>query len=117
LQGEVKPYNVWGKPVKFIEASYINTNGETRRSALLAGGYWGLARHANYTCELLVSFLWCLPSAAGHIKFIPLLYFYFIAGLIAHRILRDEDKCSTKYGKYWQKYCHAVPYRFIPYIF
>lgn len=117
FQGEAKPYTLWGQTVKFIKVNYVNTNGETRQSALLTGGYWGLARHCNYSCEISCALLWCLPSAAGHIKFIPLLYFYFIAGLIAHRILRDENKCSAKYGKYWQEYCQLVPYRFIPYIF
>lgn len=31
--------------------------------------------------------------------------------------LRDEQRCKTKYGKYWEEYKKLVPYRVVPYIF
>ena len=29
---------------------------------------------------------------------------------------RDDRRCAAKYGKYWQSYCSAVPWKVIPYI-
>ncbi|KAF4519456.1 hypothetical protein B566_EDAN009931 [Ephemera danica] len=116
------PYLVWGSHVKYIKSTYINDQGKTVHSALLTSGYWGLARHFNYTCELLCALLWCLPAfisphTRGVTSHLPMFYFYFILGLMAHRILRDEHKCKAKYGIFWDQYCALVPYRFIPYIF
>ena len=46
-------------------------------------------------------------------------YFYMVyfAVLLVHRELRDDDKCSRKYGKDWEEYKKEVPYRIIPYVY
>ena len=31
--------------------------------------------------------------------------------------MRDDTRCSLKYGKYWKKYCELVPYKIVPGIF
>jgi len=34
--------------------------------------------------------------------------------MIAHRALRDVQRCEAKYGEAWQEYKQQVPYLFIP---
>jgi 7-dehydrocholesterol reductase len=117
LKGKTDACRLWGKPVTYVEATYKDVKGNTRKSALLTSGFWGIARHDNYTFELACAFCWCLPAAIGHGLFPALLYFFFLTGLLVHRIYRDEDKCQQKYGVYWDKYCKVVPYRLIPYVY
>ena len=71
----------------------------------------GITRHNNYTYEILTSVMW---SASGYkYGIMPFLYLIYIIILLVHRIYRDEDKCSKKYGKYWDEYCNIVKYRLI----
>ena len=46
-------------------------------------------------------------------------YFYIIyfAVLLIHREMRDEAKCSRKYGADWEKYKKQVPWRILPGIY
>ena len=46
-------------------------------------------------------------------------YFYIIyfAVLLIHREMRDEAKCSRKYGADWKKYEKQVPWRILPGIY
>ena len=46
-------------------------------------------------------------------------YFYIIyfAVLLIHREMRDEEKCSRKYGADWEKYKKQVPWRILPGIY
>jgi delta14-sterol reductase len=46
-------------------------------------------------------------------------YFFMVyfAVLLLHRERRDEEKCRRKYGKDWDRYVQAVPYRIIPYVY
>lgn len=46
-------------------------------------------------------------------------YFYIVyfAVLLVHRDLRDDEKCSRKYGKDWEEYKKRVPSRLIPYVY
>ena len=44
----------------------------------------------------------------------PYFYVVFFTTMISHRQWRDEEKCSRKYGKYWEEYKRRVPYIFIP---
>ncbi|OLY80485.1 Delta(14)-sterol reductase [Smittium mucronatum] len=84
-------------------------------SKLLISGWWGLARHINYTGDWLLGLSQCLATGFGN----PLTYFfsmYFLI-LLLHRNYRDEIKCHNKYGKDWDRYCSIVKYRFIPYIY
>ena len=43
-------------------------------------------------------------------------YFYilYFAILLVHREMRDEAKCSRKYGSDWEKYKKKVPWRILP---
>lgn len=81
-------------------------------SRLLAGGWWGVARHVNYLGDWAMSVAWSLPTGFAT----PITYFYpfYFAVLLVHRDGRDEDKCAKKYGKAWVEYCKAVPWRIVP---
>jgi 7-dehydrocholesterol reductase len=113
---------VWGKPPKFIKATYSivdRKTGEksTKTSLLLASGFWGVARHFQYFFELTAAWSWCLlanPFANG---ILPLLYASFLTYLLIDRAERDSKKCHLKYGKYYEEYCQLVPYKILPGIF
>ena len=93
---------------------YINTERGTR---LIVSGYWGIARHVNYTGDLMMGLAWSLPC--GSILENPFVYFYplYFLGLLLHREQRDEEACRKKYGRDWDKYCALVKYRFVPYVY
>jgi len=44
----------------------------------------------------------------------PFFYVIFLTILLVHRAFRDDEKCSKKYGRHWEEYCKAVPYKIIP---
>jgi len=81
-------------------------------SKLLITGWWGVARHINYSGDWVMAWAWCLPTGFGS----PIPYFYvvYFAVLLIHRDRRDEEKCEAKYGEDWEKYKKHVPYRFLP---
>lgn len=106
---------LWGKPARFIVAQYKDSSGNVQASKLLLSGFWGYARHLNYTFELLASLAWCLPGLGLGVW--PFLYFIFLTCLLVHRTFRDEEKCALKYGHNWERYCQEVPYRLIPFVF
>ncbi|XP_053627966.1 uncharacterized protein [Cherax quadricarinatus] len=106
--------SLWGRPVTYIEAQYKSATGH-KYSKLLTSGSWGVARHLNYTLELLLSLAWCLPGLGYGVW--PFLYVIFLTVLLVHRVFRDEEKCRAKYGSAWDKYCKEVPYRMIPRVF
>lgn len=106
---------LWNRQVKFIKATYTTPDGKRKPSLLLTSGFWGLARHFNYVFEILLALSWSLPGLGLGIG--PFLYVTFLTVLLIHRIFRDEEKCSAKYGQYWDEYCKCVPYRLIPGIF
>ncbi|KAJ3402114.1 erg24, C-14 sterol reductase, partial [Chytridiales sp. JEL 0842] len=91
---------------------YIETKSGSK---LLVSGWWGLARHINYTGDWIMAVSWSLPTGFST----PVTYFYaiYFAILLWHRELRDEHKCKLKYGKDWGRYCKAVPYKFVPYVY
>ena len=105
---------LWGRPATYIEAEYTTAQGR-RSTKLLTSGCWGIARHLNYVFEILAALCWCLPGL-GHGVW-PFLYVVFLVVLLVHRVFRDEEKCSQKYGEAWRKYRRQVPYRMIPYVF
>ncbi|PIA19199.1 ERG4/ERG24 ergosterol biosynthesis protein [Coemansia reversa NRRL 1564] len=95
--------------VKHLE--YITTEAGTK---LLVSGWWGMARHINYTGDWLYGLAQCLATGFNT----PMTYFfavYFLV-LLIHRNYRDECKCREKYKKDWTRYCERVPYMFIPHI-
>ncbi|KAH8831352.1 ERG4/ERG24 ergosterol biosynthesis protein [Flagelloscypha sp. PMI_526] len=99
-----------GKNPKNLQ--YMTTETGTK---LLTSGWWGRSRHPNYFGDLLMGLAWSLPT-----KFeTPLTYFYVIyfAVLLAHRQNRDDEACSKKYGKDWEKYKKLVPWKIIPYVY
>lgn len=107
--------NIWGKKPVIIEAQYVTGDGKTRRSLLLASGWWGVSRHINYLFELTLAFCWSIPAAASGI--IPYVYVIFLTILLTDRAYRDEIRCSEKYGKYYEEYCRLVPWKMIPGIY
>ncbi|XP_073980613.1 uncharacterized protein isoform X2 [Rhodnius prolixus] len=106
---------IWNKKPTYIVAKYTDNTGTEKTSLLLASGGWGLARHLNYTLELLSALSWSLPAHGLGIT--GYIFIMFVNVLLFHRIFRDESKCKAKYGKYWEEYCKKVPYRLLPYVF
>mmetsp|Transcript_1186 Transcript_1186/g.3883 ORF Transcript_1186/g.3883 Transcript_1186/m.3883 type:complete len:205 (-) Transcript_1186:2045-2659(-) len=109
---------VWGKQPQIVTAEYkVMKHGkwETKKSLLLASGWWGLARHFHYLPEIAASFFWTAPALFG--KLPPYLYVIFLTLLLIDRSIRDDKRCSAKYGKHWVKYCELVPYKVVPGIF
>lgn len=95
------------KHLKFIQTK--------RGTKLLTSGWWGMARHINYFGDWIMAWAWCLPAGFGS----PIPYFYvaYFGVLLVHRNARDDHKCRVKYGEDWEKYCKAVKYRIIPYVY
>jgi 7-dehydrocholesterol reductase len=106
---------IWGKPARFIRAKYYTSDGKEHSSVLLASGWWGLARHFNYTGDLVLSFAMC--AACGFQHLLPWFYVIYMTILLVQRIQRDHARCAGKYGKYWEEYQKLVPYNLIPYIY
>ena len=40
--------------------------------------------------------------------------FLFLTALLMDRASRDDARCRTKYGAFWDEYCERVPYKVIP---
>lgn len=106
---------IWGKKPKAIECSYTSADGQKHRTKLLVSGFWGVARHFNYTGDLMGSLAYCLACGGGHL--LPYFYIIYMTILLTHRCLRDEHRCANKYGRDWERYTAAVPYRLLPGIF
>ncbi|XP_077979622.1 7-dehydrocholesterol reductase-like [Glandiceps talaboti] len=106
---------IWGKTPEFIQCSYISSDGKKRQNKLLLSGWWGVARHMNYTGDLMGSLSYCLATGFGHV--LPYFYIVFMTILLVHRCLRDEHRCRCKYGKDWDRYISRVRYRLLPGIF
>lgn len=108
-------YKVWKKDPVLVEASYTTEQGEKKKTILLASGFWGIARHFHYIPEIIGALMWALPALFAS----PIPYFYvvFLTLLLTERAVRDDRRCSKKYGEDWQKYCQLVPYKMIPYLY
>ncbi|QDZ21766.1 sterol reductase [Chloropicon primus] len=96
--------------VKHIK--YIKTKRGTR---LMVSGWWGIARHINYTADWIMGLSWCLPCGFDHV--VPYFYAIYFGVLLIHRDLRDGEACENKYGSDWDKYCNVVKYRLIPFVY
>lgn len=79
---------------------------------LLADGWYGLARKVHYTCDAYFAITWGLIT--GFNSPFPWFYPVFFCGMIAHRAMRDIQRCRQKYGAAWEEYERQVPYLFIP---
>lgn len=86
-----------------------------RGTKLLLSGWWGWARHMNYTGDLMMA--WCWGMTCGFNSYFPYAYTTYLTPLLLHRERRDNLDCQTKYGKDWDAYCKKVPYRLIPYVY
>ncbi|MED6294678.1 7-dehydrocholesterol reductase, partial [Characodon lateralis] len=107
--------SIWGRRPTHIECSYLSADGRSHRSKLLTSGFWGVARHFNYTGDLMGSLAYCAACGFSHI--LPYFYIVYMTILLVHRCIRDEHRCSSKYGKDWKRYTDAVRYRLIPGVF
>jgi delta24(24(1))-sterol reductase len=86
-----------------------------RGTALLVSGWWGLARHINYTGDMLMAWTWALTCGFGSL--VPYAYPVSLTALLLHRERRDDRHCREKYGADWDVYRARVAHRFIPYVF
>ncbi|KAH7177058.1 ergosterol biosynthesis ERG4/ERG24 family-domain-containing protein [Dactylonectria macrodidyma] len=102
---------IWGKPAEFIVASYKTSDGKQHESLLLCCGWWGLSRHCNYVGDLFLSYSTCALVGSTHV--VVWIYAIWMTMLLVHRCMRDEKRCSDKYGPAWTEYCKRVPWRFI----
>ncbi len=94
---------IWGKPA------------EALGGRLLVSGFWGVARHLNYTGEIMVYTAFALTT--GFQSPFPYVLPAWLAGLLAHRSFRDDRRCRAKYGPLWEQYTERVRYTMIPYIY
>ncbi|MCY4000982.1 MAG: DUF1295 domain-containing protein [Bacteroidetes bacterium] len=94
---------IWGKPAESMDGR------------LLVSGFWGRARHLNYTGEICVYLAFTMTTA--FFSWIPFLLPAWLISLLWHRSLRDDRRCSAKYGDLWKRYKERVPYSLIPYIY
>lgn len=79
---------------------------------LLVNGWWGVARHVNYTGDIVMAWTWAITCGVGSV--VPYVYPVFLTSLLLHRDRRDERSCRAKYGADWDTYCSRVRWRFIP---
>ena len=106
---------IWDKLPTYVECEYQTADGVINKSKLLTSGWWGIARHMNYTGDLILSLCYSLVCGFGYV--FPYFYFIFMVILLVHRCIRDEHRCRQKYGKGWDEYCRQVPYRRFPAFF
>lgn len=111
-QGNCK---IWGQKAKYLECEYTTTSGEVHKSKLLLSGFWRMARHMNYTGDIILSTAYCLPCGFNNI--IPYFYAIYMTILLITRCFRDEERCFSKYAAQWTLYCNTVKYRLIPGIY
>lgn len=83
---------------------------------VLAGGFWGLARHINYLGEILMAT--GLTLLLGYPRsFAPWLYPLYYVAMLVPRQIDDDRRCAEKYGPLWDEYCRRVPSRIVPGIY
>lgn len=103
---------IWLLPAEYISCTFKTKNGLTHESKLLYSGFWGLARHMNYSGDIILSTCYCLACGFNHV--LPYFYSIYMIMLLVNRCFRDENRCRQKYGAAWDKYCQWVPNRFLP---
>lgn len=116
---------IWGKKAQVIKATYLTADGREHETILLASGWWGMVRHANYLGDLVLSYSECAAAGLAMVGgtrewsfvLLPWTYAIFMTILLIQRCIRDEERCSGKYGKTWDEYCNRVRWRLIPGLF
>lgn len=106
---------VWGRAPSLMKARYRTADGTEHENLLLCSGWWGVARHFHYVPEILLTLAWTLPAGATH--FLPYFYVVFLTILLVDRSGRDELRCQTKYGEYWDEYRRRVKWRILPFVY
>ena len=106
------PSYIWGREAASVPARYATADGAVHETRLLASGWWGVARHANYVGDLLMATAFSLTCGFQHL--LPYTYPIFLTILLIHRVHRDDRRCREKYGAAWDAYCARVPYRLVP---
>lgn len=81
-------------------------------------GWQHACRHCPFaaiptTCRRRIVFGVLLLPTQG----LPYLYFIFLVVLLSDRARRDDQRCRSKYGTYWDEYCRRVPFKMIPSIY
>ena len=86
------------------------TDGERK---ILCSGYWGTARHVNYTGEILEAL--GMSLALGHFTNMwAWVYFVYLTIFFVIRDRIDDRRCAGKYGELWTQYRGKVRRRLIP---
>ena len=80
---------------------------------ILCSGFWGRARHMNYTGEILEALGMAL--ALGHFTNAwTWAYFVYLTIFFIVRERVDEGRCAGKYGDLWTQYRERARYRLVP---
>lgn len=95
---------IWGKPPEFIQTK--------RGSKLLTSGWWGVASHANYLGDLMMSL--AMGLAVWNNTLFGYGYFLAFVILLVHRDWRDDKHCADKYGDDWKAYRQKVRWHIVP---
>ena len=102
---------------RFPERSFLGfirpatlTDGQR---TILCSGFWGRARHMNYTGEILEALGMAL--AIGHFTNVwTWAYFVYLTLFFVVRERIDEGRCAGKYGDLWTQYRSKARYRLVP---
>ena len=102
---------------RFPERSFLGfippatlTDGQR---TILCSGFWGRARHMNYTGEILEALGMAL--AIGHFANVwTWAYFVYLTLFFVVRERIDEGRCAGKYGELWTQYRGKARYRLVP---
>lgn len=103
------PQLPWGtlKNPRYLQTAHGNK--------LLTDGWWRYARKIHYSMDVVMALSWGLVCGFDH--YLPYFYVTFFVLMIAHRAHRDIQRCRTKYGEDWDRYCEEVPHLFVPGLF
>lgn len=102
----------WGKPAEYIVTIYKTSDGKEHNSLLVCSGWLGWSRHADYVGDLLLSYSPC--ALIGSTKVVVWTYAIWMTLVLVHQCMRDEKRCSVKYGPAWTEYDRRVPWWFVP---
>ena len=105
---------------RFPERSFLGfvkpvtiTDGERH---ILCSGFWGTARHVNYTGEILE--VLGMSLALGHFTNLwSWVYFLYLTIFFVIRDRVDDGRCAGKYGALWTQYRNKVPYRLVRWVY
>ena len=107
--------DVWGRPARVIRAEYTTIDGKRHRALLSVCGYQAIARHFHYVPDIVN--LVCYAAPTGFTHLLPFSYAIYLTALLVDRTYRIDERCATKYGKFWDQYCAEVPWRLVPGLF